>query len=981
MDIDDEEHENELELMFPYEEADPLNPPPPASDSKHEDVIKVKDTVEPEDETIPASVHEVDLGNEMRFSVEEGAAVMENLVRKLGNTKETAECKKLKKELEEARFNNILLRMQNERVKKDLYWTRVQAHEFYREMIQSFNAAIVTERARQANAENNASGYGQARGQVTAPVVREYTFARFMKCNPDNFRSIKGAVELGRWFEKTEMTFRISEWWTEMKKLMIAEFYPVEELQRMENKLWNLKVKEYNMVAYTQRFNKLALMCPRMVKPESAKIEAYIQGLSDNIKGEVTSSKPTNLNEVVRMNNQKQRNARAMTTAPNEGKVSSGSFPVCGHCFTRHVGQCMIKCHKCGKIGHKARSFVDTRFSFMLDINPVKINTSYKVELSDGRIVSTNTILKGCTLNLVNRLFEIDLMSIELGTFDLIISMDWLFNHDAVIIYAYKYIEQGFHLFLAHVTEKKPKEKLLEDVLVIRDFPEVFPDDLPGLPPPRQVEFRIDLVPKATPIVRTPYRLASSKVRELSEQLDKEEHEKHLKIILELLKKDRLYAKFSTCDSERTIQTLEDMLCACVIDFGISWDPHLPLVEFSYNNIYHASIKAAPYEALYGWKCRSFVCWSEFGDSQLTVPEMICETTEKIVQIKNRLLTARSHQKSYADRRSKSLEFEVSDMVLLKVSLWKGVVCFGKHEKLSPRYIRPFKILARVGFVAYTLELPKEFKWIHSTFHVSYLKKCLTKGDIVVSMDVIQLDDKLHMIEEPMEIVDREVTKDEGNDGVESSPNSNSKTNLKFQKDYKAEYKKMKDKLALLEASPSSPQNPKTFKPKNKGLVAKIFYWGEEEVSGEEEVTQVKVLMALADDELTVRKNHSHNSEWVDITMRKIRVGVLVESSQSNDPLIGVKCDTCGSTVHFISDHNEFDHFKRGHKNDFVSDLLIDFQIKFSLSIGEIVTHWFTLIVLSALRRSGNENMLGLVILILRSILTDLQVTPTNLDE
>ncbi|GKE05404.1 putative reverse transcriptase domain-containing protein [Tanacetum coccineum] len=205
--------------------------------------------------------------------------------------------------------------------------------------------------------------------------------------------------------------------------------------------------------------------------------------------------------------------------------------------------------------------------------------------------------------------------------------------------------------------------------------------------------------------------------------------------------------------SERTIQTLEDMLRACVIDFGSSWDRHLPLVEFSYNNSYHASIKAAPYEALYGRKCRSPVFWSEVRDSQLTGPELIRDTTEKIVQIKNRLLVARSRQKSYADKRLKPLEFEVGDMVLLKVSPWKGVVRFGKHRKLSPRYIGPFKILARFGPVAYTLELPEELKGIHSTFHVSNLKSCLAEGDIFIPMDEIQLDDKLHMIEEPVEVI------------------------------------------------------------------------------------------------------------------------------------------------------------------------------------------------------------------------------------
>ncbi|GJU93035.1 putative reverse transcriptase domain-containing protein [Tanacetum coccineum] len=176
--------------------------------------------------------------------------------------------------------------------------------------------------------------------------------------------------------------------------------------------------------------------------------------------------------------------------------------------------------------------------------------------------------------------------------------------------------------------------------------------------------------------------------------------------------------------SERMIQTLEDMLRACVIDFGSSWDRHLPLIEFSYKNSYHASIKAAPFEAFYGRKCRSPIYWSE---------------------------------KSYTDVRRRLLEFDVGDKVMLKVSPWKGVIRFGKCRKLSPRYIKPFKILEKVGPVAYKLELPAKLRGIYNTFHVSNLKKRLLDESLIIQLNEIQLDDKLHFIEEPMEIMDREV--------------------------------------------------------------------------------------------------------------------------------------------------------------------------------------------------------------------------------
>nr|GFC01393.1 putative reverse transcriptase domain-containing protein [Tanacetum cinerariifolium] len=209
--------------------------------------------------------------------------------------------------------------------------------------------------------------------------------------------------------------------------------------------------------------------------------------------------------------------------------------------------------------------------------------------------------------------------------------------------------------------------------------------------------------------------------------------------------------------SERTIHTLEDMLRACTIDFGKGWVNHLPLVEFSYNNNYHATIKATPFEAFYGRKCRSPICWTEVGEAQILDPELTQETTDKIVQIKQRMQAAHDRQKSYADLKRKPMEFQVRDKVMLTVSPWKGVVHFGKRGKLNPRYVGPFKVLERIGDVAYKLDLSEELSRVQNTFHVSNLKKCHADEPLAVSLDGLHFDDKLHFVEEPMEIVDREV--------------------------------------------------------------------------------------------------------------------------------------------------------------------------------------------------------------------------------
>ncbi|GJW34425.1 putative reverse transcriptase domain-containing protein [Tanacetum coccineum] len=954
---------------------------------------------------------------------------------------------------------------------------------------------------------NVARGSGGNGGQGGAPPVRECTFAGFMKYGPTQFHGNEGAVELGHWFKKTESVFGISDcaerskvkfaaatlqgraltWWnTQVATLGLA---------RLENELRSLKLRDTNIAAYTQRFNELALLCPEVVPTEKKKVELYIKDKAERIAESNKRKWESNNNQAGGSNNNRNNNyrnnnrdnygennhhnqynnrrkgsARAMTTTQNDGDDQGGPAPNCNR----------------GNATGRA----------------------YKIrEAEKGQ---------GPNVVTVNHLFKIDLKPIELGTFDIVIGMDWLVERDVVIVCGKKevYIPVKNEVLVVKGNsgvsrlKKESTERRLEDVPVIRDFPEAFLDDLPRLPPPRQVEFRIELVLGAAPIARAPYRLAPSEMKELSDQLkkllvrvlenrsairlslashkeveeggyfrihsaipnitrsfghimelfqtryghyefyvmsfgltnahavfmdlmnrvckpyldkfvivfiddiliyskSKEEHEEHLKIILGLLKKEQLYAKFSKCDfwldsvapilalpegtkdfvvycdasikgfgavlmqrekvialvmtvypdlskrilraqneamkeemvksenlgrqikpifeicfdeiryfnkriwlplfgglrdlimhelhkskysihpgSDKMYQDLKKLYwwpnmkadiatyvskcltCAKVKaehqkPSGLLQQPEIPEwkwqkitmdfvtglprtssgydsiwvivdrltnlahfmlmkktdimekltqlylkeivcrhgvpvsiisdrdiqfasgfwrslqkalgtdvnmstayhpetdghIEFSYNNSYHASIKDAPFEALYRRKCRSPICWSEVRDSQLRGPELIRETTEKIIQIKNCLLTAPSRQKSYADVRRKPLEFSVGDMVMLKVSPWKGVIRFGKYGKLSPRYVGPFKIIDKVGPVAYKLELPDKLHGIHNTFHVSNLKRCLADENLIILLEEIQLDDKLHFIAEPVEIMDREVKK------------------------------------------------------------------------------------------------------------------------------------------------------------------------------------------------------------------------------
>ena len=197
------------------------------------------------------------------------------------------------------------------------------------------------------------------------------------------------------------------------------------------------------------------------------------------------------------------------------------------------------------------------------------------------------------------------------------------------------------------------------------------------------------------------------------------------------------------------------MLKACVMDFRGSWDTHLPLMEFAYNNSYQSSIGMASYQALYGRKCRTPVCWEEVGERRLIGYEIVQITFDQIQMIKDRLKTAGDRHKSYADHRRRDLEFSVGDKVFMKISPWKGMLRFGRRGKLSPHYIGPYEISEMIEPVAYRVILPPELARIHDVFHVSMLRRYILDPSHVLRDQPVELREDLAYEEIPVQILDQ----------------------------------------------------------------------------------------------------------------------------------------------------------------------------------------------------------------------------------
>nr|GEZ43355.1 putative reverse transcriptase domain-containing protein [Tanacetum cinerariifolium] len=399
------------------------------------------------------------------------------------------------------------------------------------------NQGITTTLATRDANRNGDDSYTLGTGRPVQ-VARECTYPDFLKCQPLNFKGNEGVVgvrnAIAWWNSHVKTTTPEAAHampWKTLKNMMTEKYCPRGKNKKLESEIWNLKVKGTDVVAYSQCFQELALMRDRLFLQEIDKVERYVDGLPDTIHGSVGNSK-----------------ARAKVYAVGKARANPENNVVTGT-FLLNSRYASILFDT-----DADRSFVSPAFSSRIVITPTALYHNYNVELADGRIVRLNTIIRGCTLNFLNHPFNIDLIPVELGSFDVIIGMDWLAKYRAVIICVKKivripfgdeilivrgggssnkhrtrlsiisytkiqeYLTKGCHVFLANITttkdEDKSKGKRLEDLPVVQEFPEVFPEDLPGIPPTRQVEFQIDLIHGTAPVApaRAPYRLAPSEM-------------------------------------------------------------------------------------------------------------------------------------------------------------------------------------------------------------------------------------------------------------------------------------------------------------------------------------------------------------------------------------------------------------------------------------------------------------------------------------
>nr|GEU60920.1 putative reverse transcriptase domain-containing protein [Tanacetum cinerariifolium] len=680
--------------------------------------------------------------------------------------------------------------------------------------------------------------------RIIGPVVRECTYQDFMKCQPLNFKGTKGVVGLIRWFEKME-TIMVLEEEDRIERyvgglpdniqgnVMSVEPTRLQDAIRLDNSLMDQKLKGYAVKnAKNKRRLEVIQRHNRRQQPPFKRPNVESQNVARAYTAGNNKRRPYNgplpLYNKCKLHHEGPCTVRCkkcnkvghltqdckvtiFTTSTQRGHVVNQRVVTCfehgrqGRYKSDYpklkdqnrrnkaenkngVGEAREKAYVLGRgdanldsnvvkgtfllNNHYAsmifdsgadRSFVSTTFSTLLEITIDNLDASYVVELADGRISKTNTVPRGCTLA----------------------------NHHVVIVCDEKVVQipYGDEVFDSSSYEErtvdKSNEKRLEDVPTIRDFLEVFPEDLPGLLPTRQVEFQINLVPGAAPVARTPYRLAPTELQELSTQLQELSDKRFIRPSSEnfvvycdasrkglgtvLMQREKMVRVVSVYDYEiryhpRKANVVVDALIrkerikllrvrALVMTIGLNLPVQIldAQVDARKDGNYGTEDLCGMIKNLEqridGTLCLNRRCWIPCRGFKEAV--LVVEYESKDCYL--------CQQKSYADRRRKPLEFKVRDKVMLKVSPWKGVIRFGKRGKLNPRYIGPFKILVKVGTLAYQLELAEQLSRVHSTFHVFNLKKCFVDEPLAIPLDKIQIDDKLNFIKEPVEIMDREV--------------------------------------------------------------------------------------------------------------------------------------------------------------------------------------------------------------------------------
>ncbi|GJZ80476.1 putative reverse transcriptase domain-containing protein [Tanacetum coccineum] len=398
--------------------------------------------------------------------------------------------------------------------------------------------------------ENGGNGNPNENGRGDRPIARECTYQDFMKCQPLNFKGTEGVVRLIRWFEKMEIVFHISNCpeksqVKELMKLMTEVYCPRNEIQKMESELWNLTVKNNDLAAYTQRFQELTMMCIKMVPKEEDRVEKFIGGLPDNIHGNGYAVKNAENRRRLKVNQRDNRGqqppfkrpnvgdqnvARAYTAGNNERKTYNGPLTFCNKFKLHHDEPCTVRCEKCNKVGHLTRDCKVTIFTTSTQRGQVvnqRVVTCYECggqghyRSDSPKLKDRNRGNKAGNKNGVDEArgkayvlghpFNINLMPVELGSFDAIIDMDWLANHHAMIVCDEKVVRipYGDEVFIVQGDGGSRREKSKLSIISCTKTHKYV----------ERVEFQIDLVPGAAPVTRAPYRLAPTELQELSTQL------------------------------------------------------------------------------------------------------------------------------------------------------------------------------------------------------------------------------------------------------------------------------------------------------------------------------------------------------------------------------------------------------------------------------------------------------------------------------